>query len=160
MVDVSGSASSLRYSITARPNCSLSPAGSFCVIASITLISLFVACGCALLGAWPVLPFAGAELLALVWCFHHVSRHAGDFERLSMDDDKVIVESHEPGRDKRVELSAYWARVVVDCMPDGGCRRLALRSHGREVEFGRHLGSEERLDLARQLKTRMGGFMT
>jgi uncharacterized membrane protein len=160
MVDVCGSASSVHYSITARPNCSLSPAGTLCVLFVIALTSLLIACSFALIGAWPVLPFAGAELLALGFCFYHFWRHANDFERLTMDDDKVIVETHEPGRDRRIELNSYWARVVLDCMPDGYCRRLALCSHGREVEFGRHLSSEERLDLARQLKPRLGGFLS
>lgn len=160
MVDISGSASSEHYSITARPNNSLSPMATLCVFSIISLITLIFSLGFVLIGAWPVLPFAGTELLALGLGFYHIWRHTGDFERLTMDDDKVIVETHEPGRDKRVELSGYWARVVLDCMPDGYCRRLALRSHGREVEFGRHMTSEERLSLALQLKPRLGGYMS
>lgn len=158
MVDISDVASSVHYSITARPNCSLSPADTLCVFSIIALITLIFSFGFVLIGAWPVLPFAGAELLALGYCFNHIWRHAGDFERLTIDDDKVIVETHEPGHDKRIELSGYWARLVLDCVPDGYCRRLALRSHGREVEFGHHMTSEERLSLALQLKPRLGGY--
>lgn len=160
MVDISSAASSVHYSITARPNCSLSPAVTLCVFSIIALITMAFALSFVLIGAWLVLPFAGAEVLALGFCFYHVCRHSADFERLTIDSDKVVVETHEPGQDKRIELSGYWARVVLDCMPDGYCRRLALRSHGREVEFGRHLCSEERLNLARQLKSRLGGFMS
>jgi uncharacterized membrane protein len=33
--------------------------------------------------------------------------------------------------------------------------RLALRSHGREVEIGRHLCDEERVDMARALASEL-----
>lgn len=159
MVDVCGSTSSVHYSITTRPNCSLSPEGTVRVFSVVTLVTLLFAFGCLLLGAWPVLPFAGAELVGLFLCFRHVWRHAGDYERLTMDDDKVVLETHQPGRDQHVELSGYWGQILMECMPDGYCERLALRSHGREIEFGRFLTSEERLELGQKLKSRLGGFM-
>lgn len=160
MVDVSGSASSMRYSITGRPNCSLSPAGSLCVFLIIALVTLSIAFGFFLIGAWLVLPFAGAELLALYFCLHYVWRHVQDYERLTIDHDKVLVEKHAPGLDTQVELNRHWARVILECKPNGYCRRLALRSHGKEIEFGRHLSSEERLDLGQLLKLHLGGFPT
>ncbi|MEO6118079.1 MAG: DUF2244 domain-containing protein [Methylotenera sp.] len=159
MINISSVASSGHYAVIARPNCSLSPAGTLLVFSIISLISLIIAFAFLLIGAWPVLPFAGAELLALGYCFYHTLLHSGDFERLSIDDDKVIVESHEPSQDKRIELSSYWSRVVLDCLPNGYCSRLALRSKGHEVEFGRLMTSEERLNVAGQLKLRLGGFL-
>lgn len=160
MVSNSGVVSPVYYSITARPNCSLSPLATLCVFSVITLLTLSLSLSFLLIGAWPVLLFAGLELLVLAICFSHVWSHAGDFERLTMDDGKVIIETHEPGSDQHIELSGYWASLVLDCMSNGYCRRLALRSHGREVEFGRHMSSEERLNLALQLKPRLGGFLS
>lgn len=160
MVDVSGSASSVHYSITGRPNCSLSPAGSRCAFFLVAFTTLSIAFGFFLIGAWMVLPFAGAELVALYGCLHYVWLHANDYERLTIDHDKVLVEKHAPGQDVQVELNGYWARVIVDCMPNGYCSRLALRSHGKEIEFGHFLSSEERLDVGRLLKSRIGGFLT
>ncbi len=159
MVEMSGTTSPMHYSVTARPNCSLSPAGTLRVFSVIVLISLSLSFGLVLIGAWPVLLFAGAELLALGYCFYYVLRHAEDYEQLTIDDDKVVVEIHEHGLDRRVELSGYWTRMVLDCMPDGYCRWLALRSSGCEVEFGRHMTSEERLKLARQLRPMLGRFV-
>lgn len=160
MVDVRGSTSSMHYSITGRPNCSLSPAASRCVFLIISLITLIIAFGFFLMGAWLVLPFAGAELLVLYLCLHYIWQHACDYERLTIDEDKVVVEKHMPGVDMQVELNSYWARVIVDCLPNGYCRRLALRSHGKEIEFGRHLSSEERLDVGRLLESRLGGYLS
>lgn len=160
MVDIRGTTSPVHYSVTARPNCSLSPEGTLRVYLVIVLVSLSFSFVFMLIGAWPVLFFCGAELLALGYCFYHVLLHAGDFEQLTIDDDKVVVEIHELGRDSRIELNSYWTRMVLDCMPDGYCRWLALRSSGREVKFGRHLTSEERLKVAGQLRPMLGGFAT
>lgn len=160
MVDISGTTSPVHYSVTVRPNCSLSPTDTLRVFFVIALISLSFSLVFVLIGAWPVLFFAGAELLALGYCFYHVLRHAGDYEQLTIDDDKVVVQIHEQGRDRCVKLSGYWTRLVLDCMPDGYCRWLALRSSGCEVEFGRHMTSDERLKVARQLRPILGGFVT
>ncbi|MES2637704.1 MAG: DUF2244 domain-containing protein [Pseudomonadota bacterium] len=160
MINISSVASSGHYAVVARPNCSLSPASTLLVFSIISLISLFIAFSFLLSGAWPILPFAGAELLALGYAFYHTLLHSSDFERLSIAEDKVIVESHEPNKDKRIEFNSYWTRVVLDCLPDGYCKRLTLRSKGHEVEFGRLMTSEERLNVAGQLKLRLGGFLT
>lgn len=160
MVDVVGTAASQHYRITARPNCSLSPAATLCVFSSIALITLLLSLVCVILGAWPVLPFAGAELLALWFCLRQIRRHADDYECLTLDDDKIVLDTHMPGQDRHAELSSYWARVVMDCLPDGSCARLALRSHGREFEFGRLLSCDERLALGQQLSTRLGGGLS
>lgn len=156
MVDVVGTASAEHYSITARPNTSLSAAGRMCVLSAITLFTLLLSLGFTLLGAWPVLPFAGAELIALWYCFRHVRRHADDYESLTIDDSRIVLQKHAPGIDLHEELNGCWARVVMECMADGGCSRLALRSHGREFEFGSFLSSDERLHLGRQLTSRLG----
>ncbi len=160
MVDIRGTTSPAHYSVTARPNCSLSLTDTLRVYSIIVLFSLSFSFAFLLIGAWPVLFFSGAELIALGYCFYHVLLHAGDFEQLTIDDDKVVIAIHEHGQDKRVEFSGYWTRMVMDCMPDGYCRWLALRSSGREVEFGRHMTSEERLKLAGQLRSMLGGYMT
>ena len=160
MVDVSGTALSEHYSITARPNCSLTPAGSFCVISVITLFTLALAIGFTLIGAWPVLIFAIIELYVVYYCFNQLLRHAWDYEQLTIDGDNVMVVQHEPGHDTQVELNSYWARVVMECDADGSCRRLALVSHGREIEFGRHMSGDERMVLGQQLMPRFSGFQT
>lgn len=159
MVDIRGTRSPPHYSVTARPNCSLSPSSTLRAFLIIVLISLSFSFVFAFMGAWPVLLFAAAELLVLGYCFYHVLQHAGDFEQLTIDDDKLIVDVHELGHDSHVELSGYWTRLVLDYMPDGDCLWLKFRSSGREIKFGRHMTSDERLELARQLKPMLGGYM-
>jgi uncharacterized membrane protein len=57
------------------------------------------------------------------------------------------VEVQEGPHVTRLELNRYWAQVV--CAADGS--RLTLRSHGREIEVGKHLCQDERADMAREL---------
>jgi uncharacterized membrane protein len=141
------------YSRVARRNNSLSSTGRLVVFAFLFVVSIGIAAAFAVLGAWLILPFAGLEMLVLYLALRHVERHAADYERIAIVRDRVEVESCEAGRARRHELNRCWARVVVS--GDGG--RLALRSHGREIEVGRHLSGEERLKLARELKQQLAG---
>ena len=106
-----------------------------------------------MLGAWLILPFAGLEMLVLYLAFRYVDRHAADYERITIDGDRVEVESFEGGRRRRHEFNRRWAQVVVG----GDGERVALRSHGRELEIGRFVGAERRLEIARELGQRMRG---
>jgi uncharacterized membrane protein len=149
--DCSEVARAAEFLHVARRNNSLSSTGRFLVFAFIFIVSVGIAAAFAVLGAWLILPFAGIEMLVLYVAFRYVDRHAADYERIAIDDDTVKVEFLEAGRTRSHALSSYWARVVVD--PDGS--RLALRSHGRELEIGRYMSDEQRLDLARTLRRRL-----
>jgi uncharacterized membrane protein len=98
-------------------------------------------------GAWLILPFAGLEMLGLYLAFDYVERHAADYERVVIDGDKVDIEVLDGGLVSRVEFNRHWAQV--SCPGDGS--RLALRSHGRELDIGRHMNEEQRLAMGREL---------
>ena len=139
---------SAEYVYTARRNNSLSSSGRLFVFSFILTVSLGIALGFSLVfGAWPILPFAGVEMVVLYLAFRYMDRHAADYERITISGDNVAVEVHEGREIIRLELNRYWAQVV--CARDGS--RLALRSHGREIEVGRHLCDAERADMAREL---------
>jgi uncharacterized membrane protein len=144
------------YSLTARRNSSLSPAGRYRVFCLICLVSMAIACAFALLGAWPVLPFAGLEMAVLYFAFRYMDRHDGDFERLTIKGDRMLLEIREGSGMRRFEFKRYWARVVLERDSFGDLSRLALRSHGREVEFGSNLTCEERAVAAREIKNQLG----
>jgi uncharacterized membrane protein len=139
------------FSLVARRNNSLSSGGRLLAFFFIFVVSVGIAIAFALLGAWPILPFAGLEMLVLFLAFRYVDRHAADYERIAIDGDRVAVESFEAGRTRHHEFNRSWARLVVD---DGG-NRLALRSHGRELEIGRFVGAERRIEIAHELERQM-----
>ena len=136
------------FSLIARRNNSLSSRGRFVVFAFIAAVSVGIGLGFAAVGAWPVLPFAGAEMLVLYLALCHIERHAADFERIVIGGDRVEIEVSDGGRAQYHTFSRWWTQLVFR---ENG-RELALRCYGREVCFGRHLGSEQRRALAFQLR--------
>lgn len=142
------------YVYTARRNNSLSSSGRLVVFGFILTVSLGIAAAFSLVfGAWPILPFAGVEMGVLYLAFRYIDRHASDYERITIRGDSVAVEVRDGGEVRRSEMNRCWAQVVCE---DGGAW-LALRSHGREVEVGRHLRKEERAQMARELARELQG---
>jgi len=140
------------YVYTARRNNSLSSAGRLLVFGFILTVSLGIATGFFLiLGAWPILPYAGVEMGVLYLAFRYMDRHAADYERIRIRGTSVAIEVHEGANVTRLELNRHWAKVV--CEPDGS--RVALRSHGREIQVGRHLSEEQRLEMAQDLRRQL-----
>ena len=132
-----------------RRNNSLSRSGRLLALCYLCGVSLGIALGFGMvLGAWPLLPFAGLEVLVLVVAFAHIARHAGDYERVAIDGDRVSVEIVDGISVRRFELNRHWARVLRD----GTEGRIMLRSHGRQLEIGRHLCTEQRFLLAGELE--------
>jgi len=125
------------------------------VFGSLGLLSLVIAGGFAAAGAWLIIPFAGLEVAALMTAAAVFLRRAGDFERVAVCGDRILVEVRERGLAEQFEFHRGWARVVT-----GKSGMPALRSHGRTVEIGRYCGEEGRQQLARELQRRLGSHRT
>ena len=150
---------SVDYKIIARPNRSLSAQGMVRVVALIASISLMVGLGFSLVGAWMVLPFAGLEVLALAYAFYFINCHADDYESITIEGDSLAVEKRNYKNTSQIVFNRYWARVLLRELP-GGEQSLLLRSHGKEIEFGRRfMNNDQRLALAKQLKKRVGAVL-
>jgi uncharacterized membrane protein len=141
------------FVLVSRRNNSLSSTAGYLVFGSLVLVSFAISFAFALHGAWLILPFAGAEMAALYCAFHVIARHAGDRETIAIVGETVTIERWVTGRVSRYELNRHWAQVV--CERRGWGEVLALRSHGRSIEFGRHLTDEERREVARTLRHRL-----
>jgi uncharacterized membrane protein len=139
--------------LIARRNCSLDAVERRRAFWLIAIVSAVIAAGFATVGAWLVLPFAGLELVALWVAFRRYALEADDFERVTIRGDRLLLESCTRGRVQRYEWNRYWTQVVVRSAA-GGCQ-VALRAHGREIEFGRCLSGGARLAAARELRDRL-----
>lgn len=147
----------LRFVMVARRNNSLSARGRFAVLGSLALVTLSISLAFALEGAWPIVPFAGLELLVLFVAFRLIERHAGDFESIAIRGDRVFIERWETGAVQRFEMNRHWAQVVLQPAARGWGEVIALRSHGRAVEFGRHLTDAKRREVASTLRNQLRG---
>jgi uncharacterized membrane protein len=135
----------------ARRNNSLSSSGRLLFFSFILAVSLGIALGFALiLGAWPILPFAGLEMAVLYVALRYIDRHAHDYEMVAIDGNRLRIELAEGADVRRYDFNRHW--TTVECVGDN---RLTLKSHGRQIEIGRHLPEERRMVMARDLTRRL-----
>ena len=142
------------FSLTLKRNCSISPAGLAGAFSALALGVLAIGMGFALAGAWLVLPFAGLEALLLGAAFVAYARHAADYERIELAGGRLTVEVAEARRKGRYEVPAHRATVRLEKNPGYGARVL-LNARGEELEIGRHLDAEARVELAAELTKRL-----
>lgn len=152
--------SNLGYKIIATPNNSLSPNDSVKLLVSMTVVALLIALGFARIGAWLVLPFAGLEILAFAYAFYFIHLHSSDFESITIEDDRVVVERKSYNELTTMVFQRYWAQISVRNVESkkgvNGKNGLFIRSHGKEVEFGRNfINDEQRIELARELRKKI-----
>ena len=113
------------------------------------------------LGYWPVLPFAGAEMLVLGWALRANMQRRFERESIDITDTEVVIEhrSSQIGRATpcRIVFPRHWARVKIR-RPKSPLHRgqLVIESHGRAREVGKFLTEEERLQLVVELRQLIG----
>lgn len=154
-VNPGASESAEAFVFTSRPNRSLTPRMARFVFWSLACLCLGVATAFSAIGYWLVLPFAGLEIGLLAWAFDAMRGRAADFESLTIAGDKVILEWRNAGCEGRREFNRCWACVDCACRVPGRDCHVSLRSHGSGVEIGQFLCDEQRLALARILKSRL-----
>lgn len=144
------------FKIVAKPNCSLSRQGMYIVVGIVAFFSLAIALAFSLMGAWLILPFAGAEMILVAGAFYYMQCHANDFESITIIGDELALDKRDYKQTSRVVLNCYWAKVLLVKQPSGD-HALMLKSHGKEYEFGKRLmHDEDKVALAKQLKQRVG----
>jgi uncharacterized membrane protein len=139
--------------VLARRNDSLGEKGrwlAFCLVGgtSLTLGLVFLS-----VGAWPILPWSLVEVTVLAVAFVALARRAGDWERLTVAGDRVIVERVRGGRMDRHEWNRRWLRVETVDGRDGSPSHVLLLGAGERCEFGALLCEDERRTLTRRLRS-------
>jgi uncharacterized membrane protein len=145
------------YCLVIRPNRSLTWAQTKLAVCLIGVAPLSVALGFALAGLWPVVPFAGLELLAVGLCFYHCARRAGECEIVTVREGEIVVEKGRKRAEVKWSFNRYWAAIALD--DSAGSRhpsRLFIRAHAGGVEIGRFLVEQERVALAGELRKLVG----
>ena len=152
MVAIEHSENGLNHRIVVRPNQSLSWRATACVYVSLLLVSGSIAGGMALLGYWPVLPFAGLEMLFLGIVLYVVARQGQQREVISVTPDNILVEKGRFYPEQQWKFLRVWSTVILERCPKRWYpSRLLIRSHGRGVVIGEFLNEEERQRLATEL---------
>jgi uncharacterized membrane protein len=139
------------------PNCSLSVRGAVMFFGSLCAVSFGVAGMFALQGFWPVLPFAGLEMLGLGWALHLSLQRRFHRQTIIVSDADVSVESRDRTYCSQVVFPRHWAQVKLR-RPASRLHpsRLTIESHGRQCELGSFLTEAERRGLALRLQRLVG----
>jgi uncharacterized membrane protein len=117
------------------------------------VICLSIASVFAVLGMWPVLPFAGAEVLAVGIGFYLSAVDGRETEVVSVNCDEVAVEKGRRRLRQRWVMQRAWAQIrLLPPRIRWYPTRLVIRSHGNEVELGGFLNEHERRQLAGKLR--------
>ena len=156
--------SDLGDKIIARPNNSLAPLDSIKVLIVLMTIVVIIGLGFMHMGAWLVLPFAGLEILAFAMAFYFIYVHSSDFESITIEDERIVVEKRNYREITTTVFQRYWAQVsvreVVSSAGVYGKSGLFISSHGKEVEFGRNfINDEQRVKLARDIREKLKKFI-
>lgn len=139
--------------IVIEPNLSLSDRESAWIFAFIATVSLVIATGFVWVGAWPIFPIAGVEILLLGWALKANRRACRRREVVEIDDHYVRVGVGYRSPEQVCSFERAWTHVWVLPSPASNHRdRLLLRCAGKQIELGSFLTDEERSTLAVTLK--------
>ena len=143
--------------IQLTPNCSLTPRAAAYFFLSLCVVTFSIAGGLALRGLWPILPFAGLEMLLLGWALRLSMKRRHSMQIITVTDDQVSIETHERDTHDRIVFPRHWAQVKLRAADTRvHPSRLTIESHGRSYEVGGFLTEEERRALAGRLMRSVG----
>jgi len=100
-----------------------------------------------LMGAWPVLAFAGVETAMVIGMLAlYRSQASRSLETITLTESRVAICRREGKRCEEASFDPFWARLRWDGT------RLFIGQRTAGIEIGRFLTPEEREDLARSLQ--------
>jgi uncharacterized membrane protein len=139
--------------IIAKPNCSASWRSNKLVLLALAVPSLGAAIGFALLGAWPILPFAGLELLALGSALYYVNWKLQYRHVITLSEDSVCIDKgfYAPRQSWKFPRQGTGLAIVPEQHPWEG-PELALHRTGESVSVGDFLNRDDALKLAALLR--------
>jgi len=139
--------------IVAKPNQSATWRTNLWVLGMIAVPSLGAAIGFTLLGAWPILPFAGAELLALGFALYYVSWKLQYRHIITLDERSVRIDKgfYAPVRSWTFTRDDCRLAITPEQHPWDG-PDLAVHNREQTVSVGEFLNREDSLALLALLR--------
>jgi uncharacterized membrane protein len=151
---VTSSRTARRLHIIARPNCSSSWANNQRLLLALSIPSLGAAIAFALLGAWPILPIAGLEMLALGTALYYTSWRAQYRQVITLGRHAIRIDKgfYRP-RQSFLLRRAHSALDILTRDHPLDRPELALHDRHQQVGVGEFLNRDDSLELARLLRS-------
>ncbi len=116
-----------------KRNCSFSPKQVGLFYLSIVCFSLLIAGYFLFIGVWMIIIFTSIEILALTIALYVYTRHALDYEKITIVDKQLFVERSWGGKVQIDELNTLWTKLHRS---GTGRPSLTLKSSTKEVPIG------------------------
>ena len=146
--------------IVAEPNRSASWQANKWALAAMCCLSGFIATGFALVGAWPILPFAGLEMTALGSALYYVCWKLRYRHVVTFDEDEVRIQKGHYHPRQNWSFPLQHTRIQVTTQPHPwDAPRISLSNRGEQVSLGEFLNKDdaEQLLTLLQAKLRLQG---
>ena len=143
--------------IVIAPNCSLSVRGAVLFFLTACAPCFGIAGILTFLGFWPVLPFAGLEMLVLGAALRISLARRHYRQTIVVSESDVAIRSRIGRNNSEVVFPRHWAQVKLRRSTSRlHPSRLVIESHGRQCAVGDFLTEEERRGLYSELKVLIG----
>ncbi len=141
--------------IVAEPNHSASWRANKLVLIAMCCLSGVTAGGFALVGAWPVVPFAGLEMLALASALYYVCWKLRYRHVVTLEADKVRIQKghYHPRQQWCFDRDNTTIQVMTPPHPRDA-PQISLCNRGEQVSLGEFLGEEDANTLLQLLRER------
>ena len=136
-----------------RRNCSLTPKQLFKFYIVLVCLSLIVAIGFLLAGAWVIPIFTALELSAVTIGFLIYCRHALDYETIEIEDKRLLVKKFIGHKETLYEFNTQRAKIEL---PIAGSKIFKISQADLQVELGQFIRHEQQLALIAQLRACLG----
>lgn len=136
-----------------KRNCSFSPKQVGLFYLSIVSFSLLVAGYFLLIGVWMIIIFTTIEILALTIALYVYSRHALDYEKITIVGKQLLVERSWGGKVELTEFNTVWTKLIHK--KDGG-RDLVLVSSAKELPIGYFVLANQQEQFEKDLGSYLG----
>ena len=142
-----------RLLIIAQPNRSATWRANLLVLLALAVPSLAIAISFALLGAWPILPFAGLELLALGAALYYVNWKLQYRHVITVSDDSVRIDKgfYTPRQSWQFPRQGTGLVITPEKHPWDG-PELSVHDKHESVSLGEFLNREDILELIALLR--------
>lgn len=142
-----------RLLIIAQPNRSSTWRANLLLLLALAVPSLAIAISFALLGAWPILPFAGLELLALGTALYYVNWKLQYRHVITVSDDSVRIDKgfYRPRQSWQFPRQCTGLVITPEKHPWDG-PELSVHDKHESVSLGEFLNREDILELIALLR--------
>ncbi|MDO8693468.1 MAG: DUF2244 domain-containing protein [Sheuella sp.] len=136
-----------------KRNCSLTPRQLLKFYIALVCLSLLVATGFLLAGAWVVPIFTAVELTVVTVGFLIYCRHAVDYEEIQIDGHTLIVRKMIGSKESDYVFNTRLLRVEP---PEKGKKVFFIAQSDNRVEVGQFVQKEQLMILVSQLRANLG----